>query len=472
MFSWNDYLSAFREQETRVEVGSEVMLAPPPKIEDWYTDSRQTVNQGWFVALEGENFDGHNFVQQLLTGGGCLGALCCLDYYMKASLELQKCLIGVPSPLEALQRMAKMVRQRHGQALKVVALTGSVGKTTTKEMIREILIEHYGQSRVLATEKNYNNDVGVAKLLLQRSSEHAASVVEMGARKPKDIERLVQLAEPNVAICLNAKDAHLGIFGSLANLQKTKLEILGPHSKASDCVVPGDDPVLVSAAQASGKRVWTFGLNEADRVRADHIYVDPVAQVQRFDLVVDGQTSQVLLHSLNQAFVTNACAAAAACSALGLPLQSIQAGLCKFSPLAGRFQVSERGALTLVDDCYNANAASMEAGLKSLKASFPQQNLALFLGTMAELGEESMEKHRLIGRLVGQTIKPRLLVTVGEEGGWIADEAARSGLEQTQIRRVQTNVEAKRVFSELSSEVEVAYFKASRSVELEVVFAS
>ena len=113
----------------------------------------------------------------------------------------------------------------------------------------------------------------------------------------------------------------------------------------------------------------------------------------------------------------------------------------------------------------------MEAGLKSLKASFPQQKLALFLGTMGELGEESMKKHRLIGRLVGQFIKPRFLITVGKEGDWIADEAALSGLEEAQIRRVQTSLEAKKLFSQLSSEVEVAYFKASRAVELETVFA-
>ena len=350
MFSWQDYLQALGQGQGELKVGSKVVLCAPPKIESWYTDSRLVVKDGWFIALKGENFDGHQFVKELVATGDCFGAVCGLEYYNNAPEEIRQHLIGMVSPLEGLQALAKMVRERDGEALKVIALTGSVGKTTTKEMIKQILVEHYGDLRVLATEKNYNNDVGVAKLLLQREPEHAVAVVEMGARKPQDIERLVKLAQPNVAICLNAKDAHLGIFGSLANLQKTKLEILGAHSSASDCVVPGDDPVLVAAAHASGKKVWTFGLSEQDKVSASHIYIDPEVQMQRFDLVAESQSRQIQLCSLNQAFVVNACAAAAACFGLGVSFESIQAGLEKFSPLAGRFQVSERGSLTLVDD--------------------------------------------------------------------------------------------------------------------------
>ncbi|MDD9950543.1 MAG: UDP-N-acetylmuramoyl-tripeptide--D-alanyl-D-alanine ligase [Zetaproteobacteria bacterium] len=472
MLNWQQYIETFATRGLHPLVGEKVRESPAPQAHQWFTDSRQPISGGWFVPLKGESFDGHGFLSQVMDLPDCGGALCAHAYVSQLPLEFQQRCIAVQDPLCAYQAVAGLVRQTDAEALRLIALTGSVGKTTTKEMIRSILSVSHGEQYVLATEKNYNNDIGVAHLLLSRREQHSVGVVEMGARHVGDIARLVKFVCPQVAMVLNARDAHLEIFGTLENLRNTKAEILGEYSSASHCVVPAADPFLVEKAVLSGKKMLTFGAVEGADVFTSHLYADPNKHCIRFDLECAQGAAQVCLQTLNHAFVDNAAAAAAACLALGISLDRIVQGLERFQPLSGRFNIRELQGLTLVDDCYNANALSMIAGLSSLRLSYPGKKLALFLGSMGELGDLSEEKHKEVGKYVATRVHPEVLVAVGEEAAWIAEAALAQGMTHEQVIHVSTTEEAQDIFAHLSSRVEVAFFKASRFIQLERVFRS
>ena len=438
--------------------------ASPPKPNQWLTDTRDFVEDSWFVPLQGANFDGHLFIQSALDQGA-KGFLYDHDNdYVLTQLPIQVRNRGIPVDdcLKALQRISLGVRCLYPK-LPLIALTGSVGKTVTKEMIRCILTT---KGNVLANKGNFNNEVGVPKTLLRLEPAHEMAVIEMGARRPGDIKQLVSLAKPTVALCLNAGVSHLGVFQSKEALLYTKLEIISASPDETHGVICGDDPRLVAGARASGKYWTSFGYHENNHVKITDVQWQEPERL-KVCLRYQGESIRISPRLPHSCFAINAAAACAASIAAGFTLNDCLAPLESFAGIQGRFCTHQNlQGLILIDDAYNAAPSSMEAGLDTLARMYPNKRKIVILGDMLELGREEETFHRALGVKLPSIVDPSLLIAVGKRAKWIVDEAAAHGIDRESILAF-SNVEA---FFEkgipLGDYGEVVYVKGSNGIGL------
>ena len=352
------------------------------------TDTRTLQPGALFVALQGPNFDGHAFIAAARDKGAA-GAL--VSVPPESSLPW----IRVEDTRLALGRLAAAWHERC--AVPLLAVTGSNGKTTVKEMIAAILAQ---QGPVLATRGNLNNDIGMPLTLLSLRDERFA-VLELGANHPGEIAYLTRIAQPDVAVITNAGAAHLEGFGDLAGVARAKGEILAGLIRSGTAILNADDPYLGYWRElANGKRVLTFGFDVAADVQAT-----PAAVETRW--TESGFQTRVLVRSPAGEFtlrlqlagehnLRNALAASAACLALQIPVTSIQQGLAGVQPVAGRLQTRLTATgLRVIDDSYNANPDSVNAAIKVLQSA-PGRHW-LVMGDLAELGEAAVSLHAGIG---------------------------------------------------------------------------
>ncbi len=380
MFSISDIADA---------TGGRIIGCPEGEVDGISTDSR-TINAGeLFVPLRGENFDGHAYLQAIAERGVDT-ALAAESWLAAHTPPPSLTCIAVPDTLRALGDLAAAYRGRY--EIPVVGITGSNGKTTCKEMLATIL-DQIGPG--LKTAGNLNNLIGLPQMLFRMDPEHQWAVLEMGMSEPGEIDRLAEIAVPQVGIVLNAFPAHLESMGTVENVARAKGELLLRIPSGGCAVVNADDPLIAAQPVPAGVRRITFGLQDAE-VRATEIASRGV-HGQRFTLHLDGSALPVNLAAFGRHSIYNALAAAAAAHALGLPAELIVNGLEMFRPYDKRFSLEEIGGFMLIDDSYNANPASTGAALATLAELKGDRKAFVALGDMLELGGNEAELHRMAG---------------------------------------------------------------------------
>ena len=367
------------------------------KFQGVCTDTRDGVSGKLFIALEGVNFDGHNFIQQAED----LGASAVIAH-KKVDSNLPTLVVN--NSEEAYQKLAAWHRQSFSPI--VIAITGSNGKTSTKNMLHSILSLH---GPTLSTKGNLNNHLGVPKTLLELEKNHQYCIIEMGANHLNEIELLCKLAKPNIAIITNANNAHLGEFGSEENLVKAKGEILESLSEDGIAIVNKSSPHINIWEEMSGTQSLTFFGNDSN------IYASDIKQFKstlNFNLNFNNNSINLTLSMIGLHQIENVLAAAACAINLGISPDLIKKGLEKVRSEKSRLELIELQNFTILDDSYNANPESMKAAIDSLKQFSGKK--VLVLGTMAELGKDSSRLHQEIGDYARkQNIDS--LITIGQE---------------------------------------------------------
>lgn len=376
------------------------------------TDSRQAAGGALFVALVGETTDGHRFLEQAITAGAA-AVLC------QAAPEAPAVpAVVVDDTREALVRFTRHQLQR--QHCKVVGVTGSVGKTSTKEMVAAVLGRRF---QVLKTEGNLNTYTGLPMSVARLEPGHQVFVAEYGMSALGEIEFLTRMAPPDVAIVLNVGLSHVGLLGSIEAVAQAKRELVEGLTADGVAILNADDPRVTAMAAAAPGRVLTFGLGGAD-IRADELLLGGLAGSE-FTLVIAGERTPVRLPIAGAHAVSNALAAAAAGHAMGVPTAEVAAALGAVEAVSGRGR-GRPGRLgsTVIDDAYNASPSSMEAALAVLLAENGRPRIAV-LGEMLELGDHAAAAHREVGRAAAGA---DFLVAVGEHAGEMAEGAREAGM--------------------------------------------
>ena len=378
------------------------------------TDSRTIQEGNLFVALAGPHFDGRAFLSQAFDRGAA-GALISGPWSLD-SIPDPGIVIEVDDTLQALGDLARIWRQPF--SLPLVGITGSNGKTTTKEMLAGIL-ESSGPT--LKNPGNLNNLIGLPLTLLGLGPEHRFAVLEMGMNRSGEIRRLSAIAGPTVGLITNIGPAHLEGLGSLEAIARAKGELFEALTREDWAVINQDDPRVLELSTRCSSQKITFGLDPRAEVRAEEVRLNSAGLI--FWLCAQGQRREIRLPLPGRHNVGNALAAAAAALVLGLSLDRIQGGLEGFSPPAHRLQIriGSQG-VHLLDDSYNANPASLKAALETFQLLRQEQRGGLVLGDMLELGASSRTAHQEIGTLVGR-LGVDYLLTLGERTPALRDEA-------------------------------------------------
>jgi UDP-N-acetylmuramoyl-tripeptide--D-alanyl-D-alanine ligase len=353
-------------------------------------DSRTLAVGEAFFAIKGHRLDGHDFVGEAASRG----AACLVVHSVPDPVPAGVPLVLVEDTTRALGRLAGLHRAKFN--LPVIAITGSNGKTTTKEMVSAVLASRW---RVLRPESSFNNQWGLPLTLLRLMPEHEALVVEIGTNQPGEIAYLAGLAAPTVGVVTCVAAVHTEFLGSLTGVREEKAALvraLGPEGWA---ILNADDPRVADMARDTIARVKTFGLAETAAVRAVGDVAETAAGLQ-FTVEVGGARQAVRLGFVGRHNVTNALAAVAVGTALGLSLAEIARGLEAARPAKGRCVWRQADGVRILDDTYNANPASVQAALQTAVAHRGDSRLVVVLGDMLELGTASESAHREVGRQV------------------------------------------------------------------------
>ena len=441
------------------------------QIRQLSTDSRSIRRGDIFVALRGEQFDGHEFVPAVLANGAA-GAIVHDEYNLPRSSTLERLfegrsapfLLGVRDPLFAYQQLA--THHRSGFAIPVVAVTGSNGKTTTKDMVAAVLAQRW---RTLKTEGNFNNRIGVPHTLFRLTAYHQAAVIEMGVDHQGQATRLCEIVRPTVGLITNVGPDHLEFFRSMEGSMQAKAELLEMLPADGTAILNADDPSFDYLAARAQCRVMSFGLSARANVHASEVMFD-AREGTTFRLHLPGKSRPVAVrikvHGAHN--VANALAAAAVGAALNLSGSMIVQGLGRFRPAAMRSQVVTHHGVAIINDCYNANPASMEAALQLLAQWTPARERIAVLGDMLELGPESRAMHRGVGEFLAAQGLSRL-IACGPRGRDMAEGARRGGMTDSQIEEVTDAVAAADRLKKIVRQGDVVLVKASRGMKMERV---
>lgn len=416
-------------------------------IKQVVTDSRLATPGSLFFALKGENHDGHDFVGDVISRGGA--AVVSRPVSGGPTIEVKDC-------LEALQALAGYHRSQY--EIPVVAVTGSVGKTTTKDLLAACL-----GSRTLKTPGNYNNEIGLPLTLLGLTDEHLACVVELAMRGPGEIALLSGIAQPTACIIVNVAPVHLETMGSLENIVRAKCEVL--EYTRDFAVINGDLPELRDVVFPRGE-LYHFGRGRDCDWRVVSCRYQP--PFTRFQLDIMDKRFAVNLPFPAAHLYGSVAAAAGTAMLLGAKPQEIADRLVNFQPSSGRLNLKTgvHGA-TFIDDTYNANPQSMMAALQVLADLAGSRRKIAVLGDMFELGSYEAEGHRLVGEKAA-ALGVDILLAIGERAKLLAEGARKSGFDGILLHFDSKDAAIEYLQSEIRSD-DVVLFKASRGMHLEEI---
>jgi len=425
-------------------------------------DSRTLAPGALFVAVKGPRFDGHDFLAEAASRGAAAALV-----HRGAPGPDGLPLVRVADTTRGLSDLARHVRRT--AAVQVVGVTGSLGKTTTKDMTAHLLSR---RGPALKTEGNLNNQYGLPLTLLRLRPEHASVVLEMGMSAPGEIRALSVLAEPDVATITRVAPVHLEFFASVEAIAEAKAEILEGLRPGGAAVLNGDDPRVRAIGGRFGGRVVWFGRDprfdvSAGNERAEEGPGSGPSSGQRFSLRVAGRTVDVALPLLGPHFVENFLAAAAAAHVLGMEAGAMAEAAASLRPARHRGEVVRLGeAVTLLDDCYNSSPEALEAAVVALGLVPGGRRLAV-LGDMLELGESGPALHRERGRALASRVD--VVFGVGTLAREIVEGAREAGLPAVALEHFATSAEAASAVPDLVRPGDVVLVKGSRGVRLEVV---
>lgn len=414
-------------------------------------DSREAANGALYVAIRGDRCDGHDFCASAVQNGAA--AVVC-----ERVPDVEIPYVLVKSTRQALLDIAKLHR-RHCKDVKIVGLTGSVGKTTTKEMVYAVLSEKFN---AIKTEGNLNNEIGMPKTLFCLTDSTEAAVVEMGMSNFGEIERMTQACCPNLAIITNIGVSHIEFLGSRDGILQAKTEILKGMPHGAPLILNGDDDKLWGYENENFQQIY-FAI---ENTQADILAKEIKTVNGETDFTVcfhSSQTQHVTIPAVGKHNVYDALAAFAAGLSLDIPPEKIAAGLRNYVPAGMRQRIKTVAGVTVIEDCYNASPDSQKAALNVLSALPAQRKIAV-LGDMLELGDYSEEAHRAVGAYAAQS-KVDILFCYGEASVWIAD-AARESVQTEHF--TDKSVLTEKLLNTVQSG-DAVLFKASRGMALEEV---
>lgn len=418
-------------------------------------DTRTLVPGDLYLALRGDNHDGNAYTAAAIEKGAAAALLD--DPSVAAQLPDDFPAVVVPDTLLALQRFASAWRDR--LALKVACITGSSGKTSTKEFTASVLSARY---RVTKTEGNLNNHIGLPLSILAASAADDAAVWEIGMNHPGEIQPLAHLARPDLAIITNIGVAHIEYMGSRDAIAQEKGALLEEVSPNGAVILPADDDFVSVLRRRSRARVVLAGLNDAE-ITARDIRMDALGS--RFTLVAYGDSVEAQLSAPGEHMVRNALLAVAAGLESGLSLEECRDGLAAARLVGGRLGRKTIRGVTVLDDTYNANPDSMEAALVTLGCLEAKGNRFAVLGKMGELGLHATAGYTRVGQAAAKSVQT--LIAVGPETASLVEAARGSGLGDVHV--TSTTAEAADLLRQLAREGDIVLVKGSRSARMERV---
>ena len=419
----------------------------------------KAVNKGdVFVGFKGETKDGGIFYKLALESGakGCI-----INKTANKQIEKieDKFVITVDDTVDAIQKIASLKRSKYD--IPIVAITGSVGKTSTKDIVASVVAEKYN---VLKTQGNMNNHIGLPMTILGLK-DHTALVVEMGMNHLGEISVLTNIAKPTIAVITNVGTAHIGNLGSRENILKAKLEITEGLSKDGKLIINNDNDMLHNwyEEQQNKNNIVTFGIhNKSDRIAKDINYQESSSN---FTLIEDEGQINIKVPVGGEAFVYNSLAAISVGKILGIDIEKIKSGIEKFELTKMRLDVQKsKNGYTIINDCYNANYDSMKAAIEYLKNTSGVRKIAV-LGDMLELGDFSAKLHEDVGREVVNN-KIDVLIVVGEESKHIAKITKEKNIETYEFMQ---NSDAIKKIKEIAKKDDIILVKASNSMNFKEI---
>lgn len=412
------------------------------------TDTRTIIPGSIFFALKGGNFNGNLFANDAIEKGA---AYAVVD---ESEFAGENCLL-VDDVLTALQDLARHHRNELGKrGLRVFGLTGSNGKTTTKELLARVLAKKF---RTLFTEGNLNNHIGVPLTLLKLKAEHEMAVIEMGANHQKEIELLSSICEPDFGLITNVGLAHLEGFGGPEGVLKGKTELfVHLRNKNGTALVLADDERVMKISE--GMKRMSYGTNAIAEVKGKLISADPFV---KFSWEANGVAAHEVQTQMAGTYnLPNLIAACAAGVFFGIPVNEIDEAIVSYSPSNARSQLEKRGSNTLILDCYNANPSSMAAAIDNLSKLTAEKKI-IVLGDMFELGESAAEEHQKVADLIAEKLRGATVLLVGKLFAAVKGHA--------EMRRLNDSDEAAEWMKKTNPQDALILVKGSRGMRMEKV---